>query len=156
MIERRILMSDQHKAPQPIEGEHQQIMVVTQANLEQVQQGTAVGVIATILDLILLGLYAMSSNDAGSAAMSAIRNGMITNPVTLTGISVILAIFGVVFHDASCMLIASACLIGSVIADVSTFLSLIPAVLLMVAYTKMKNRYKLLHKRVTIEADIKK
>lgn len=109
---------------------------VTSVELVKVKQGTITGVIGTILTALLWLLYFLTGG------ITVIQTAML-NGYTLTAAASLVSIFGICFHDASCMLLAAIALVGAVIVDWSTLLGLIPAVLMMVSHVKMKKRYGL-------------
>ena len=109
---------------------------VTSVELVKVKKGTVTGVIGTILTALLWLLYFLTGG------ITVIQTAML-NGYTLTAAAALVSIFGICFHDASCMLLAAIALVGAVIVDWSTLLGLIPAVLLMVSHVQMKKRYGL-------------
>lgn len=134
---------------------HQQVMVVEKIGLTNVRRGILPGIAGVVVAAILLVIYTITST-ATNVLATALLSGMITNPVTLTAIAVLLGIFGLCFCDASCMLLGGAALVGAFLVNMSTFLGLIPAVLMMVSHIQMKQRYMLQVKRVAIDSEIKK
>jgi hypothetical protein len=109
---------------------------VTSVELVKVKNGTVTGVVGTILTALLWLLYLFTGG------VTVIQTAML-NGYTLTAAAALVSIFGICFHDASCMLLAAISLVGAVLVDWSTFLGLIPAILLMVSHVKMKKRYGL-------------
>lgn len=109
---------------------------VTSVELVKIKKGTVTGVIGTILTALLWLLYFLTGG------ITVIQTAML-NGYTLTAAAALVSIFGICFHDASCMLLAAVALVGAVLVDWSTLLGLIPAVLLMVSHVKMKKRYGL-------------
>ena len=121
------------QCPAPVQnGTH----TVTSVELVKIKKGTVTGVIGTILTALLWLLYLFTGG------VTVIQTAML-NGYTLTAAAALVSIFGICFHDASCMLLAAIALVGAVIVDWSTFLGLIPAILLMISHVKMKKRYGL-------------
>ena len=133
--ESRILntTTESDQRPAPIQnGTH----TVTSVELVKIKKGTVTGVVGTILTALLWLLYLFTGG------VTVIQTAML-NGYTLTAAAALVSIFGICFHDASCMLLAAIALVGAVIVDWSTFLGLIPAILLMISHVKMKKRYGL-------------
>lgn len=109
---------------------------VTSVKHATAKKGTTTGVVGTILTALLWIDYFLFGG------VTRIQASML-NEYTLTATAAIVSIFGIFFRDASCMLLAAVALVGAFLADVSTFLGLIPAVLLMISHVQMKKQYVL-------------
>lgn len=127
-----------------------EIEAVVYAKIVRKNRGGIWGLIGFILTFICWLILVLFVKEEPNIA-TAIYVHSIKNPINLIGIAALLSFFGLCFHDASCMLIASIALVYGFIMDWHVFFVLIPAVLLMVSNVRMKKNIALKIKKESIE-----
>ena len=112
------------------------IDVIVSAKLKARRLGRIVGLFGFLLTFVLWLVYFFFGE------VTVLQAGMI-NAYTLTAGAALLSFFGLIFGDASSMLLAAVALIWAFILEWESFPGLVPAILLMISNVRMKKAYKL-------------
>lgn len=106
--------------------------VVTSAELVSTHHGRIVGLFGVLLTILLWFVYIFVYE------ITTIQAQMV-NYYTLTAGAALVSLFGLIFGDASSMLLAAAALVGACLMKMETaFFGLAPAILLMISHVRMK------------------
>ena len=112
---------------------------IVSAELKPKKKGGIIGLFGVLLTAAWWFFLVYFASEKDPTLADAIRSGYVTNPINLTAIAALVSFFGLIFHDASCILLGAIALVGAVLVDYSVFFGLIPAILLMVSHARMKN-----------------
>jgi hypothetical protein len=134
-------MVTQGEPTEPVEPQHPEIIkYVSSVKIHRKKSGGILGCIGCAMTACLCLSYIITSE------ITVLQAQMI-NAYTLTVIAAVLSMFGTFFHDASCVLLASIALVSAFFLDMSTVFGLIPAIVLVYSYERMKHN---------IDIDVKK
>lgn len=130
---------DTSTSPDVITEEKQQYIVSVRLYIKS--KGGVLSFIGAAMTVSLWLILTLGSTLQEETLVTAVRSGYITNPYNLIAISALLSVFGWIFHDATCNLLAAVALIGTFLVDYTATIVFVPAILLMIAYVRMKPRF---------------
>lgn len=136
--------------PAPADNDHsdqgasaQFVNHVVPVRLVKKSKGGVFSFFGAAMTTVLWALLALTDMAQETTFVSAVQSGFITNPLNLIAIAALLSVFGWMFHDATCNLLAATALVGVVLVDLTGVFVLVPAIFLVIAYARMKPAYTL-------------
>lgn len=134
---------DDHDPVQPLHIVEQKSSPLVCARLYIKSKGGILSFIASAMIIVTLFLLDIGDLLDKDSLVTAIRSGFITNPYNLLVIAAMLSLAGWIFHDATCNLLAAVALVGVIFVDFTGLFLIVPAILLVIAYIRMKPRFVL-------------